>query len=153
MDLYPGSAPTSLIFFDYHGTLVRNNALVRGMDAVIRDAAKVHKLIIISHSTKRDIETVLKREGLVACFTEIKTATRSGPKGDIIKEISEEYDIPLNRCVFVTDTHDDLREAKRAGIQSIFVPWGIESRMPDDREAIAARSPTELSTLLIHFCS
>lgn len=153
MDIYPGAEPQSIVFFDYQGTILRHNAIVRGMDIVIRDIAKVHRLIIVSMSPKKDISATLEKAKLLSCFKEIISCTGYDSKGDIMKNIASECNVPLERCIFVTDTQDDLLEAKHAGIEAIFVPWGIESNMPEDRETVAVRTPAELSNMLVHFCT
>ncbi len=153
MDIYPGAAPNSIVFFDYQGTLMRRNELVRDMDRVIQEIAKLHRLVIVSFSPKKEISALLEKNNLLSLFTDIKSCTGQDDKGNIMKEIALEYSVPLQNCIFVTDTYDDVLEARRAKIQVIFVPWGIEPNLPDDREIIAVRTPAELTPMLTHFLS
>lgn len=141
----------TLIIFDYRGTLYKQGRIVHGMDEVIKEAAKKHTLAIVSFSAQKEIQTALKNEGLLSYFSTIKTCSNRDSKESAMKELAEEHETPLKHCLFITDTHDDIQAAKASGITGIFVTWGDESELPDNRETMVVRSPAELSSLLKHF--
>lgn len=120
------------------------------MAAVVKGLAKDHLLFVVSSTLSAPIEGFLKREGLDRCFSGIYGNDVHRSKVEKIKMILSGHSLDPSRCVFVTDTVGDIREARKCGVDSIAVPWGFHDAplLGGERPFGIASSADDLKSLI-----
>ncbi len=95
------------------------------MAAAVKDLAKDHLLFVISSTLTAPIADFLEKEGLGGFFSGIYGNDVHRSKVEKIKMTLSGHSLEPSRCVFVTDTVGDIREARTCGVDSIAVSWGF----------------------------
>ncbi|MDI6778456.1 MAG: HAD family hydrolase [Patescibacteria group bacterium] len=90
--------------------------------------AKKHKLFIISSSREKVIDKFLYLTRIAKCFDKILGEKTHKSKVEKFKIIFKKYALKPEECIFVTDTLEDLREAKKVGVSTIAVTWGYHGK-------------------------
>lgn len=154
------------VFFDYGGVIAdsfgaqfklkvtaspedqqTNPPLVPGVSAVLKTLHKNgFKLYIVSNTSSRNIEEFLTSHQLIDIFDKINGYEILRSKKSRVTDIIAEDDLQKNDCVFVTDTADDVYEAKAAGIKTIAVTWGYhaEKTLLESNPESIVKNPDEL---------
>ncbi len=102
-----------LIFVEYKKLIKgaeRKVHIFRGMKTVIRELAKHHELAIISNNTSDLISYVLSHNGLEKYFSHIRGLEFSFHKTKKFEHLLEQT--RSRRAYFITDTVEDVRDAK-----------------------------------------
>jgi phosphoglycolate phosphatase len=84
-------------------------------------------LAINSSANEKNCNVLLEKNGIKGCFDFIGVAEVSKSKVEKFKMIEEKYGVSKNNILFVTDTLGDIREADKAGINTIAVTWGAHN--------------------------
>lgn len=117
------------IFFEnYH-----ENKLMEGMPELIEELAKDHIIVIITSSLSSYVGNLFDSQGILSSISGILGADAAIHKDEKIRIALEEFKIPINKAVFVTDTIGDVAEAKKTGIMTIGVTWGYHPRETMER--------------------
>lgn len=132
------------IFYDFYGTLtnVAVTDVLRGHDPAI-------KLFIISSSSERSIKQFLTKAGVIEKFTAIYGYALWSNKEDQIRICLEEYSLNPKNAIFVTDTVDDIHVARKLGLTTIGVTWGLDSEavLAAEHPDAVAHTPAELEAV------
>ncbi|MBE9158132.1 HAD hydrolase-like protein [Nodosilinea sp. LEGE 06152] len=108
-----------------------------GMPAVIRQLhAQNHALAVITSNTPEVVYAFLAAHSLEHCFFSVDGGGTLFGKGRLIVKCLERHRLVPAETVYVGDEVRDIQAARFAGIQSISVTWGFNSR-----EALAAAQP------------
>jgi len=85
---------------------------------------------VATGKSRRGLESALVTSGLGEHFeiTRCADETRSKPDPAMLKEILEFYRIEPSEAVMIGDTRYDLEMARRIGMPSIGVEWGVHKR-------------------------
>jgi len=102
--------------------------IMPGITEAIGKLAQSYTLVIISSSDSRLIQQFLARNKLRNYFTGVMGSDVHPSKVEKMSMVFEQYDTSPERCVFVTDTLGDMREAKAHEIGAIAVAWGWHDR-------------------------
>lgn len=102
--------------------------LFAGMDEIVRTLAASHRLVILTSSRARHINTFLAKHGMEGLFESILDMDVHTHKTKKIEMLFDEHGIGASDCVFVTDTLGDVREANHHSVGSIACTWGFHSR-------------------------
>lgn len=102
-----------------------NPGLYPGMEQVIMELSKRHKLFIVSNCQEGYIQCFFEANPhLEKYFTDYEYPGRSGkPKAENIKMLVERNNI--KNPVYVGDTDGDARAAREAGVPFIFARYGF----------------------------
>ncbi|MCK9229598.1 MAG: HAD-IA family hydrolase [Syntrophales bacterium] len=116
---------------------------------VLEELSHRNRLAVISSSLSDPIEAVLNRTQAYHLFSAVLGADYSTSKTEKILHIMEQWKKGPRETFYIGDTTGDIREAKRAGVQSVAVTWGWH---PEERLRTAdpdhiVRTPRDLLTL------
>ncbi len=99
-----------------------------GMPGTIQQLhAQGYSLAIITSNTPEVVQTFLAAHGLDHCFIGINGGTLFG-KGRLIAKCLERYQCVPEKTVYIGDEVRDIQAARFAGIRSVAVTWGFNSR-------------------------
>lgn len=112
----------------FNSIFAEKGGLFPHMDAVVRQLAESHTLVIVSSSVHRVITAFLETHGLADCFDSIYDAEIDTSKSKKIGMIFEKYGITSDDCIMITDSKGDILEAREQGVESIGVTWGFNAK-------------------------
>lgn len=102
-----------------------------GMADVVADLRNAgRQCSVATGKSRRGLDSALVSSGLGGHFeiTRCADETRSKPDPTMLKEILQFYGIEPEDAVMIGDTRYDLEMAKRIGMPSIGVEWGVHKR-------------------------
>jgi phosphoglycolate phosphatase-like HAD superfamily hydrolase len=108
-----------------------------GIPAIIQQLhAQNCRLAIVTSNTPDLVEFFLAAHGLAHCFISIDGGGTPFGKGRLIARCIQRQGFALDKTVYVGDEVRDIQAARFAGIRSVSVTWGFNTR-----EALAAAQP------------
>ncbi|QQG38280.1 MAG: HAD family hydrolase [Candidatus Kaiserbacteria bacterium] len=127
--------------------------LFSGMREVIEALHTDYRLIIVSSTLTSPIQGFMEKHGLGRYFSEMLGADVHTSKHKKIEMVFEKYKTTADRCVFVTDTLGDMKEAKLAGVGSVGVSWGFHSKetLEKGKPFRIVEAPAEIPTAIGDF--
>lgn len=96
--------------------------------AQIMFLASQFDLYIVSSNTHKNIESYLKRNGLLNNFKEILACEVGHSKTDKFNVLFQRHNLDVDSCIFVTDTLGDIKEANEISLKTIACTFGYHSR-------------------------
>jgi len=108
------------------------------------------KIVIISGNSRDVIYAKLAAHALDGQVAAIFGAHEPGDKADKIRRACADSDANPDRTCMIGDSMSDIQYAKKAGVQSIAVTWGWQSRdtLAEQQPDYIVESISELITLL-----
>lgn len=111
-----------------------------GMPEVIQDLHQSgHFLAIVTSNTPDVVWAFLKAHGIEHCFASVDGGGTLFRKGKLIVKCLERHQLPLSETIYVGDEVRDVNAARFAGIRSVAVTWGFNSR-----EALIIAKPDQM---------
>lgn len=126
-------------FAEYIPRIKERVLTIPGIEKVIKELAKSYTLIVISSTLTAPIQGLLEKYNLAPFFVEVMGNDVHTSKVEKMKMVFSKYNIDSNKCVFITDTLGDMREAKHVKMGSIGVTWGFH-----DRETLIRGEPFKI---------
>lgn len=105
-----------------------NVRLFGGVGEVIRKLAEEHVLVVITSNLKEAVERVLRQNGLAESFSLILDGRAAGSKSDKIALAQRRFGRGSDDTFMIGDVVSDIREGKIAGVKTVAVTWGYQSR-------------------------
>ncbi|MGP1386583.1 MAG: HAD family hydrolase [Thainema sp.] len=102
--------------------------LFPGIADRLTELASEHVLTIITASSRTAVEQTLQQHHLESTISLILDGTRYGPKRDRIKLAQHTFGHDARETYMVGDAMSDIRHGKGAGVHTIAVTWGFQSR-------------------------
>lgn len=99
-----------------------------GMGVVVADLAENSTLAIITGNSCRVVEKFLEAYGLRSKFQTVLCAEHEGTRLEKILNIKNQYSTQNVELYMIGDAVSDIRAAREAGVKSIAVSWGHQSR-------------------------
>lgn len=123
-----------------------NLPIFPGIDKVIARLAADYTLAIVSSTITAYINTVLSKHSLLEYFDAVLGNDVATSKVTKFRMIIKRYQLRPDRCVMITDTLGDLREAHAVNMHTIAVTWGFHDRhtLAKGNPAAIVESPAEL---------
>lgn len=115
-------------FFNEYGSKICDIKPVDGIDNIIAKISSNNKLVIVSSSSHKAIESYLITYNLRDFFDEILAREVHESKVEKFKKIKDMYRVGFDDCLIITDTLGDIMEASEVGMRSIGVTWGAHNR-------------------------
>lgn len=112
-------------FYEEYEPLVFEKPPVVNIDKVIKKLSENYNLAVASGSPARIIEKYLEKYELRNYFGEILGQEHHLSKHEKLKTIKKRYNAKGEHCLKITDTNGDIHDARRNGIHSIAVTWGM----------------------------
>jgi phosphoglycolate phosphatase len=137
-------------YFEKYFELTKNTGVISEMRSVVETLTETHELFIISSSYNYIIEEMLGREKMLQHFRKILGADVEINKAKKIASVFSEYNASAESAIFITDTVGDVKEARKAGVDSIAVTWGNHGadRLQTVNPFAIVNSPTELLQII-----
>ena len=110
-----------------------------GMPPVMRQIARSAIIVIVTSSLDREVRHVLQKNGLDDTVSLVMDGTDVRSKGERIQEAVERFGADRSSTFMVGDAGSDIRQGKFAGVKTIAVTWGYQSR-----EYLVAENPDYL---------
>lgn len=125
-------------------------ALFPGIPGLLRTLSEKHTLVIVTSNYGHLVKHGLARNGVNACVSLVLDAGQPGSKNDNIRHALERFGVPPREAFMIGDTRGDIRHGRAAGVRTIAVTWGYQSRATLAKEAPDhfVDSPGELLRLL-----
>lgn len=101
--------------------------MIAGMEAVIRDLARTHKLFILSSNSPANITMILERHDIRGCFEEIHGNVPLLAKSRALRQLLRKKALKKPEVWYVGDEARDIESAHKNGIKSIAVSWGYNN--------------------------
>lgn len=117
------------------------------MKEVLKEIAKKYKLFVITSNSTHAIELSIKRFNL-NMIEKVLGAEVSTSKVEKIKKIKSKY--PNAVIYYIGDTRGDALEAKKMGVKTVAVAWGVHTRsqIEKGKPDFIIDSPEELLEIL-----
>lgn len=127
--------------FFQHETTARD--LFPGMDELLAALQGGPRLAVATGKSRPGLDRALDSSGLVRHFSLTRCANETASKPDplMLQQIMANTGAPVERMVMVGDTIYDMEMARRIGMPSIGVTWGVHSA-----EQLAEHSPSAIAT-------
>jgi phosphoglycolate phosphatase len=142
-------------FAEYLPKMKKRVGIVPSMEKVIEELSKSYSLIVISSTLTAPIQELLEKYNLLHFFTEIMGNDVHTSKVEKIKMVFSKYNTDSKKCIFVTDTLGDIREATHMGVSAIGVSWGFNERetLMKGNPFKVANNPNELLSSISEYFS
>lgn len=99
-----------------------------GLPEVLEKLSKKHKLAILTSNSKDNVEVFLKKHNLDKSFDFIHSESDLFGKHKKLKKAISKYSFNSNETYYIGDETRDVEAAKKAGVKSVAVVWGYESK-------------------------
>jgi phosphoglycolate phosphatase len=140
-----------LDFFEHYVPRMKDEvSIFPGMKQVLEALAREYNLVIISSTISSPIAEFLQHNEIDSLFLKVYGNDVHKSKVEKISMVLREYGVGIERCLFITDTLGDMREAKISGIDAIGVSWGFQDHgrfIPAKPYAIAD-NPNEVKGII-----
>lgn len=104
-----------------------------GISEALHRLSHAYTLIIVSSSVTSPINGFLEKHDLGRYIAEVLAIEAHTHKTEKISMIFSKYGTSAEKCVFVTDTLGDMKEATAVGVGSIGCTWGFQDRQTLER--------------------
>ena len=108
--------------------LINKVQAVNGAKRAIKILQTKHELAIVTSNSKANVEAFLYKEKLHDYFKTTKTSLFYQGKHKKITAIMKKSGYAPSQTVYIGDEVRDIIAAKEAGVKSIAVTWGFESK-------------------------
>lgn len=115
-------------YFKEYGECLNLRKLVPGMKEAVSTLSKKYPMVIVSSTTTEIIQKYLFCHQLEACFANILGNDVDHSKVEKFKIVFEKFDISPEKCLFITDTLGDIKEAAEVLLPTLAVTWGFHTR-------------------------
>jgi len=124
--------------------------LFDGIGKVIRELSGKHTIVIITSSVRRTVERALTHYGLLENISFIFDGLQAGTKSEKIQLAMEEFSVASEQTVMIGDCVSDILEGKIAGVKTVAVTWGFQSRrlLQSESPDYVAERPGDLPVIL-----
>ena len=133
-------------FFEKYTEGLAKRTPIEGIRKCIEELADIAPLAIVSSTIDDAIELFLEQSDLRHFFQKIYGVNSEKSKVKKIQQALEDFQAAPEDVVFITDTLGDIREAEKAGVQSVAVTWGYhDAKTLQDGNPIAiVNAPKDL---------
>jgi phosphoglycolate phosphatase len=116
------------IVFDLLAQNTISPSIFPGIKTVIKKLRRKNYLAVITTNVKIAVNQVLKRGGLYHDIDWVMGAEQTGSKSEKICQAMAAFKVSSNFTFMIGDAVSDIREAHKAGVNSIAVTWGYHSK-------------------------
>lgn len=121
----PKPAPTADDpYFSQYAPKLYQQTIDPKIKTILQLLAQEYQFAIISSTVTSIIENYLAKQSIDAYFKDILGPEIALHKTERILHAIDRYNTSAKNCLFITDTLGDIREARKADVDSIAVTWG-----------------------------
>lgn len=123
--------------------------LFPGMADQLKQLASRHTLTIITSSSQVTVEQTLQQHDLTSTISLILDGSGASSKSERIKRAQQVFDVPATETYMVGDAMSDIRQGKLAGVCTVAVTWGFQSKqlLLTERPDYIVNHPADLLSL------
>jgi phosphoglycolate phosphatase len=99
--------------------------LFAGMDTVVRELTKEHRLFVMSSNSLVNVQRFLEIHHIKEPFEEVYGGVGIFSKPRMLRKIAKEHGVKTTDAYYVGDEVRDVEAAKKAGLKSVAVTWGF----------------------------
>jgi phosphoglycolate phosphatase len=100
----------------------------KGIKRVLKRLTAKHSLGILTSNSEENVKKFLKSNNMSSIFGYVVSENNLFGKDRSLKKIIKKYKMDPKTTVYIGDEVRDIKAAKNAGIKSVAVTWGIESK-------------------------
>lgn len=110
-----------------------------------------YEIGIVSNNSRSNIVSTLEANGIADLFKFIYSGSFIFGKHRVLESVCKKYLLEPEDVVYIGDEDRDISAARKAGVRSIAVSWGYNSRerLLKKRPDIVVDSPEELESALV----
>lgn len=134
----------------YYSKNIIKSPIFPGIKSLLRNLRGKYRLALITANYNANINAFDKRYKIKHFFDAILTSDKSHYKEDNIKAFMEKFLLKKNEIIFVGDTVNDIKAARKFGIRIIAVTWGYHGRgrLTKAKPSFIATKPTDIEKIL-----
>ncbi len=114
--------------FDRMNATVEALSLFPGIRPLLKTLSLNHILAVLTANREKGVLRLLAHKGLSEYVSVVVGSDGPGSKSDKAALLMKRYKMPKERTYLIGDTVSDVVEARKAGVKSIAVTWGFQSR-------------------------
>lgn len=124
--------------------------LFPGMREVLREIGGRCPMAVITASITAEVQKVLKAHALLDCFSMLLDGQDPRPKSEKLNPARAHFGAEPQETYMVGDARSDIQQGKQAGVRTVAVTWGYQSRetLRAEQPDFLIDSPSELLTIL-----
>ena len=124
--------------------------IIPGLEYILVQLAQKHKISIVTGNTSAFVRPFLDRYGLLDCVEIILDVNDPGSRAEKILKVTNDLNGHTQRVYMIGDAVSDIWAAHQAGVKSLAVSWGHQSRekLMSANPDFLVDSPQELFALL-----
>jgi len=103
-------------------------AVYDGIPEVLERLSRNHQIVIVTANARKGVYQTLSRNGLRDWVTDILDGESGGSKAEKILASMKKLGFEKGRTFMVGDALSDITEGKKAGVRTVAVTWGFQSR-------------------------
>jgi phosphoglycolate phosphatase len=129
--------------------LISNLNCFTHIQEVLQQLSLNHILGLITSNSEENISTFLKKKHLDKLFVFVNTDSDLFGKNQKIRKVMSKYNFKPEKTYYIGDETRDIEAAKKAGVKSVAVTWGYESKelLSQSHPDIIISKPEELLNL------
>ena len=131
----------------------RKLAVFEGIPPILRDLSRKHTIVIITSNAQKVVQETLLRSGMEGYISDILDGESPGSKAEKIRKSMGKFGFGKNQTFMIGDALSDITEGKKAGVKTIAVSWGFQSRqrLLEGKPDFVAESPPALIDIFESF--
>ena len=114
--------------FDLQSHDTRSPRLFSGIHTTFRQLAERHILVVVTSSQTDTVFQTLERNGIRDTVSQVLGGDLGLAKAERITRACQEFGVEPGKTLMIGDAVSDIREGKRAGVQTVAVTWGFQDR-------------------------
>lgn len=121
--------------------------MIQGVQEAVLDLHRQgYRLGVLSSNSAGNVRTVLKRFGLLECFTFIEAGVSLFGKSHRILSVLRKENVPAESVIYVGDETRDMEAARDSKVSALAVCWGANGReaMETEGPQFCIDHPSEL---------
>lgn len=117
-----------------------------GMEQVIEQLAKDHRLFVMSSNSLENVRKFLKLHGIDRHFEQVYGGVGIFGKAKMLRKVIKDHNIAAADTYYVGDETRDIEAAKKAKLHSVAVTWGFngEKILKSHKPEHLVHTPEEL---------
>lgn len=125
-------------------------AMFPGIPDLLRTLSERHTIAIVTSNYEHLVRQGLARNGVDGCVSLVLDARQPGAKGEKIRRSLTRFHVVPEQGFMIGDTRGDIRHGKLAGVRTVGVTWGYQTRRTLEQESphFIVDSPEELLRVL-----
>ncbi len=122
-----------------------------GIADLLRTLSEGHTIAIVTANYEHLVRQGLVRNGVDECVSLVLDAKQPGAKSEKIRHALGCFGVPPDGGFMIGDTRGDIRHGRSAGVRTVGVTWGYQTRatLAEEDPDFIVDSPRELCQLLL----